>query len=405
MMQKKHVYYPFLLLMTLLLSAGSIRAQELTLTDSATVSLLTVSAGDEIYSHYGHTAIRVQDPVRKFDLVFNYGLFDFNSPNFLYRFVKGETDYLCGVASFSDFIIEYQLYNRAVVEQVLNLKKAEKEQIWQALVKNIQPENQSYRYNFFFNNCSTKPRDIIQKHLEGDLTYAWTPPFKTLREEIHFYTAQHPWAQFGIDFLIGAEADKKASLSDQQFAPSILEASFAHAFVKEDTASNRPLVLETRQTVSIDPKMVEPPYSGPTPVVVFWILFVLIAGLTMYESYKGIHLYAVTAVLYGIFGLTGSLIAFMVLFSEHPATHQNYLLLWQNPFHLIFAIGMIFGCFRSKIMLPYLKINLILQTIAIVGIFIFPQKLHPAMVPLLLMLFYRSILGTKKALRLKKNYE
>jgi hypothetical protein len=400
MVPTKKVSLSVLLLLTGFFQSILVQAQEKPLSDSAYISLITVSPGEEIYAHYGHTALRVVDAKNGFDLVFNYGLFDFNSPNFIFRFVRGETDYVCGAFIYSDFLLEYQDENRNVSEQILNLKPQEKESIWQALVKNIQPENRTYRYNFFFNNCSTKPRDVIVNGLHGKVDYRTEGYYPTLRSVIHHYTNNHPWTQFGIDFLIGAQADDSATLSDQQFAPEILAESFSKAVVVEDSAKTRPLVLETRQAVSSDTSRLEKPFHLPGPLFVTWFLFLLVAACSMYEFLKKKHFQAVTAVLYGIFGITGSLIAFLVLFSIHPTTHVNYLLLWQNPLHLIFAFGMIFGSFRKKIAKPYLAANILLQLLAIVGIWIFPQHLHPAMYPLLMMMLMRSALGVYQ---LRKN--
>lgn len=370
--------------------------QEVSLSDSAFVSLITVSPGEEIYAHYGHTAIRVADPIKGFDLVFNYGLFDFNSPNFLFRFVKGETDYLCGAFDYDQFLLEYQSENRSVSEQVLHLNHAEKEAIWKALVKNCLPENRTYRYNFFFNNCSTKPRDVVVNGLQGKVDYRTNGYFPTLRSVLHHYTNKHPWTQFGIDLVIGAQADDSASLSDQQFAPELLFNSFSTAVVMDSSGTVRPLVLETRQVVRQDVSRLPKPSPWPKPVLVMWLLCLAVAVCTIYERRKGLHFHALTAIVYGIFGVTGFIIAFLVLFSIHPTTHVNYILLWQHPLHLIFAFGMIFDTFRKNIARPYLFINLMLQILAVIGIWLFPQQLHPAMIPMLLMLMMRTALGLQK---------
>lgn len=393
------------LLTALLVLAGLFRcvqvySQEKPLSDSSSISLITVSPGEDIYAHYGHTALRVVDYKTGFDLVFNYGLFDFNSPHFIYRFVKGETDYVCGAFSYSDFLLEYQMENRNVTEQILNLTQQEKESIWQVLVKNIQPEYRTYRYNFFFNNCSTKPRDVVVSGLLGKVDYRTKGYYPTLRSVVHHYTNSHPWTQFGIDFLLGAQADASATLSDQQFAPEILSETFAKAVVVDDSAKIRPLVLETRQVVSSNEHLLKKSLQLPGPLMVSWFLFLVFAGCTTYEFLKRKHFQWVTAIVYGIFGITGALITFMVLFSIHPTTHINYLLLWQNPLHLVFAFGMIFGSFRKKIANGYVAINLLLQLIALVGIWLFPQQLNSAMYPLLLILVMRSALGAYQ-LRMK----
>ena len=391
-----HFLLTFLLILAGLFQSTRLRAQEGPLSDSAFVSLITVSPGEEIYAHYGHTAIRVADPKSGFDLVFNYGLFDFNSPNFIFRFVKGETDYICGAFDYDIFLMEYQSENRNVTEQVINLNPVEKEAVWQALVKNSLPENRTYRYNFFFNNCSTKPRDVVMKGLQGKVDYRTKGYYPSLRSVIHHYTENHPWTQFGIDFLIGAQADKPATLSDQQFAPELLYASFATAVVTDHSGKVRPLVLQTRQLVSQDASKRPKPSHLPGPIPVAWFLCLALAVCSLYELKKGIHFQAVTTVLYTIFGITGSIIAFLVFFSIHPTTHVNYLLLWQNPLHLVFAFGMIFASFRKKFEKNYLSLNWKLQLFAFVGIWIFPQHLHPAMIPLLLMMLMRSALGARK---------
>lgn len=392
---KKFLITCSLVLAGLLSSRGS-QAQEGPLSDSAFVSLMTVSPGEEIYAHYGHTAIRVADPVKGFDLVFNYGLFDFNSPNFIFRFVKGETDYICGAFDYSDFMTEYQMENRRVTEQVINLNPQEKEAVWQALVKNTLPENRTYRYNFFFNNCSTQPRDVLIRGIQGQVDYRTEGYYPTLRSILHHYTAQHPWTQFGIDFVIGAQADEKASLSHQQFAPEILSESFTKAIITDSSGHIRPLVLETRQLVGQDSARLPKKSALPGPLVVMWVLCLLVAASTTYEVLQKRHFIALTASLYGIMGLTGSIIAFLVLFSSHPTTHVNFLLLWQNPVHLVFAFGMIFANFRKKLARPYLALNLLLQLVAWVGLFVFPQQLHPALLPVLLMMTLRSALGLRK---------
>lgn len=383
----------FLLLLFVFLRALPLKSQELPLSDSSQISLLTVTPGDEVYAQYGHTAIRIVDFRREFDLVFNYGLFDFNTPNFLYKFIKGETDYICGVGGFSDFIIEYQLSERGVVEQILNLSATEKERIWQALVQNIQIENRTYRYNYLYNNCATKPRDLILSNLDGKTEYAYKEPFKSLRDEIHYFTKKYPWTQFGIDLLLGAPIDNAASLSDQQFAPEILKQSFDKANIVDSNKNIKPLVTKTNVLIALEYDEAEKKPSVFGPNLVIWILFFIIAFISVYESRKEKRGMTLTAIIFGIYGLIGSLIAFLWLFSEHPGTEVNFLLLWLNPLHLFFAIGIFFQKFRKYIATKYLIFSLTLQVIALFGIFFIPQQLNPATVPMLLIIAFRSIVS------------
>lgn len=356
----------------------------------ATVSLLTVSPGKETYAQYGHTAIRVNDSENGFDLVFNYGLFDFNSPNFTWRFVRGETDYMVGAYSYQDFLIEYQISNRAVYEQIINLNSDEREAVWQALTENTQPQNRIYRYNFFFNNCSTKPRDILVDHINGKVDYKWKGTFKSLRDEIHYFTNKYPWTTFGIDLVIGAKADDSASLKSQQFAPELLMESFDKAVIKRDSSKSVPLVLKTLAPVSIDTSLNDKSSWTPGPILVLWILFLLVAGISLREYRKGKSYQVLNAVLFTVTGLVGTIIAFMVLFSEHPTTDVNYLLLWMQPLHLIYAVCLIVPAFRKNISDIYLSINLPFQLFALAGTLFLPQYFHPALYPVLLCLILRS---------------
>lgn len=371
---------------------GKIQTQSFAkpLGNKATVSLLTVSPGEETYAQYGHTALRVNDPENGFDLVFNYGLFDFNSPNFTWRFVRGKTDYMVGAYSYQDFLIEYQISNRAVYEQIINLNPDEREAVWQALAKNIQPENRIYRYNFFFNNCSTKPRDILVDHIKGKVDYKWNGKFKNLRDEIHFSTNKYPWTTFGIDLVIGAKADDSASLKSQQFAPELLMESFDKAIILRDSAKSVPLVLKTLTPVAIDESLIEKPTWTPGPKLVLWIVFILVAGLSLMEFRKGKNYQALNAVLYTVTGLVGTIIAFMVLFSEHPTTDVNYLLLWLHPLNLIYAVCLLIPAFRKNLADIYLSINLPFQLFALAGTLFLPQYFHPALYPILLCLIMRS---------------
>jgi len=388
-----------LLLAVLLFCSGYLspcKAQsaiEKPLSEKATVSLLTASPGEEVYAQYGHTGIRVCDPVNNFDVVFNYGLFDFNSPNFIFRFVKGETDYMVGACSYMDFLLEYQVDNRGVTEQVLNLRPEEKEAVWEALIKNIQPENRTYRYNFFFNNCSTKPRDIIINAIEGKVNYRWDGKYKSLRDEVHHFTNNFPWTRFGIDFALGAEADDSASLKSQQFAPDLLMESFAKAVILSDTAQTRPLVLKTQYPATIDESLIEQDPWSPGPELVLWIVFLIIAVLTFLEFRNGNNYHILNILPYLAAGLLGFIIAFLALFSEHPTTDVNYLLFWLHPIHLIYVICLIIPAFRKKWANLYLCINLPFQVFALAGSLFLPQYFHPAMYPFLLALILRSVMA------------
>ena len=371
--------------------------------EKARLSLLTASPGKDVYSQYGHTGIRYLDPENKLDVVFNYGLFDFNSPNFIWRFVTGETDYMVGTCSFFDFMIEYQMENRSVTEQVLNLRPEERDILLQALLINIRPENRVYRYDFFYNNCATKPRDIIVEAINGTVDYQWEGKYKSLRDEVHFFTDKYRWTQFGIDFALGAEADEAVNLKIQQFAPDVLMESFSKAVIRNDSTGVRPLVSETLYPATIDPELIEETAKYPGPVLVFWTIFVITAILTWLEIRKNKPNHILNSILYTVAGLIGLVIAFLALFSEHPTTDVNYLLLWLHPFYLIYVPALLSRTFRSRLAYILSFINLPLQAFALVGTLFLPQTLHPAMYPFLLTLMLRSLSSYLIYKKIRKN--
>lgn len=366
--------------------------------EDAVFSLLTADPGKRVWSHYGHTGIRYVDRTQQTDIVFNYGLFDFSSPNFLSRFIKGQTDYMVGTTSFFNFMLEYQIENRGVTEQVLNLTQTEKDRFLAALLTNIQPENRCYRYNFFFKNCATMPRDLIEKAVEGKVSYAIKAPYASLREEVHHFTEKAPWTQFGIDLALGAPADKKASLKDQQFAPEVLMRSFATAIVESDSIS-KPLVVSTEVIYQMNPLDEEVEGWSPGPRLTCWFLCVITLAITFLQLRFPVkkrliglaHVW--DGLLFGAGGLVGCLMYYLIFASEHPTVDVNYLAIWLHPVHLLFALALVFRSFRKKAASLYKAIQLPLCVVAICGLFFLPQEVHPALIPVLIAFLIRSIQG------------
>ncbi len=354
-------------------------------------SLLTASPGEEIYAQYGHTGIRFCDPDKRIDVAFNYGMFDFSSPNFAWRFVTGQTDYAVAAYSTFDFFLEYQMENRGITEQVLNLDQNEKIKLFNSLTVNIRPENRIYRYNFIYDNCSTMPRDMISKAVNGKINYDWQGEYKSLRDVIHHYTNDYPWVKFGIDFVLGAKADEVADLKSQQFAPDILSESFSKANIINESGK-KPLVTEYRIPVQIDESKVEKDKFTPGPSLIMWLVFLATSLLTWIEYRKKKYYIALDAVLFTIAGLAGFVIAFLVFFSQHPTTEINYNLLWLHPIYLLFLPGLFFAKFRKSISHIFLAINIPIQFFALIGFLVFlPQSLNAAAYPFLLALLCRSL--------------
>ena len=193
------------------------------LSEEAQISLLTCTPGKELYARYGHTAIRVQDPLNRMDLVFNYGIFDFNTDHFYWKFVKGETWYELGATTMPWFMLEYEEEHRPVYEQVLNLTPEQCQAIWKALVVNYQPENRKYLYNFVFDNCATRPYQLIISVLGDSIVSDYDGyTCQTYRDFISHYTGQHTWANAGINLLFGPKADRPMTNGQRLFLPEEL---------------------------------------------------------------------------------------------------------------------------------------------------------------------------------------
>ena len=378
-----HIFFIFILL---LLPFGQTTANS---NDSIRLSLLTCAPGEIIYTLFGHTAIRYENPSQGIDVVFNYGLFSFDIPNFELRFSLGETDYRLGVVDYSHFAGEYAFFNRSVWQQTLNMTNEEKIKLIQLLQDNYRPENRVYRYNFFYDNCATRPRDKIEESIAGKVIYPAEPQdgSRSFRDIVHQYCKGHPWARFGIDLCIGSEADQPITQRQMMFAPFYLMDAFAGAQIKNDSIQ-RPLAEAAELVVDATP---EPDESSwiPTPLQCALLLFILTAGATIYGIRRRTGLWGIDLFLFGAAGIVGCVLAFLALFSEHPAVSSNFLLLVFHP-GLLFFLPYIIYCVRKRKKCWYLTLNLAVLTLFIVLFPLIPQRFDFAVVPLALCLLIRS---------------
>lgn len=374
------------ILLLLLLPTGRTTAAG---NDSIRLSLLTCAPGEEIYSLFGHTAIRYENPSQGIDVVFNYGLFSFNTPNFIFRFSLGETDYQLGVTEYQRFAAEYEYYERSVWQQTLNLTDSEKAELIRLLQENYRPENRVYRYNYFYDNCATRPRDKIEESISGQVIYPAEPQdgSRTFRDIVHQYCAGHPWSRFGIDLCIGSEADRPITQRQMMFVPFYLMDAFAGAQIKNDSIQ-RPLISSTELIVDSTP---EPDDSGwtPTPLQCSLLLFMLTAAATIYGIRRRTGLWGVDLFLFGMAGIVGCVLAFLALFSEHPTVSSNFLLFVFHPGQLLLLPYIIY-CDRKRKKCWYMTLNLVVLTLFIVLFPIIPQRFDLAVVPLALCLLIRS---------------
>ena len=305
--------------------------------DSVEFSLITCSPHEEIYSLYGHTALRFHDlhEGRQEDVVFNWGVFSFKAPFFVARFVFGLTDYELEIAPFEAFCRYYKRWGSSVTEQVLNLTSEEKLALNLALEENYQPENRVYRYNYFYDNCSTRPRDIIERSIKGKIVYEQREDYEpSFREMIHAKTRHHDWATFGNDMLLGVKADMKTTRREQEFLPENLLYDFDHARINGADGSWRPLVKERRQPVAPGVQAKERDFFC-TPTECAMLLLVVSVLVFMAEWRRKTTYKYWDAALMTLTGLAGCVL-FVMIFSQHPTTSLNLQLLLVNPVHLFY---------------------------------------------------------------------
>ena len=341
MKQKNNFFRRFSLLVIGILSITEVMANKdfrreyLEQYDSIEVSLLTCSPHEEIYSMYGHSAIRWHDLRNsEDDVVFNWGMFNFNKPYFVARFVFGLTDYELGVYPYESFWPYYKHWGSSVIEQVLDLTNNEKHRLKEILSENLKPENKVYRYNYFYDNCSTRPRDMIEKCMEGKVEYAqrddYTPSY---RDMVHDCTRNHAWAAFGNDMLLGVKADLKTSLREQEFLPENLMYDFDRAKIYAN-GEYRPLVKDRRILVPPGVQIIEKEFPL-TPMECACLLLACSLIVIAFEWKRKKTFRYWDALLMLMQGLAG-IVLFIMLFSQHPTTSTNLQILLLNPLPLIY---------------------------------------------------------------------
>lgn len=355
--------------------------------ENTQISLLTCSPGDLIYELFGHTAIRIQDDSHKLDFVVNYGLFDFDQPHFVYRFVRGKTDYTVGVSYTRSFIQSYAERGSSITESTLNLTLAEKQDLLNRLNENLQPENRVYRYNFIYNNCATKVRDIFDMSIKRKLSYPTHVDSYSFREAIMLYTKTAPWSQLGFDLCLGARADRTATQREMLFLPEVLGETYASAMLTDSTGI-QPLCLQTSQII---PATQEKGTAWFSPTLCAYLLLLMVLYASFFLNKHKIWLKRMDVVLFTINGIGGCIILFLILYSQHPFTGQNYNILWMNPLTLFPLITCIFPFMKKINGLFYLGATVMFLGFVIV-MPILPQVFNLAVLPWVLTLLLRSYL-------------
>ena len=363
--------------------------------DSIQISLLTVlPRSNYIYTIYGHTAIRVCCPSKKSDLVFNYGAFNTNEPNFTYRFIRGKTDYFLDAYTYQQFEYNYRTGNYTVIEQILNLPAEEKEKMIQMLFLNFLPENRRYRYDFLFDNCTTRPRDIIVKFAGGKIVYAVPRDATTFRKLIHGCTAPYPWMTLGIDLLIGKGADSLISHQQKMFLPEKLMNALDSAYVVNDDLEQRPIV--SFRYVVIQSSEADDSggrsWSSPMKLGIILLIHALVFGIYGIVSKRRFSIFF--GLIYLQATIIGLIIWFVALFSVHPCTFPNFNMYFFHPFYLIAFVGYVFPkTYRFATWFHW--INFVLLPMLLMAWPFILQNMNPANIPYILCLWIGSIVWLK----------
>jgi len=373
----------FSFLLFLCLAAVS-RAQD---SCNVTISLLTCAPGGELYSLFGHTALRVQDSNGNDD-VYNYGTFEFG-PDFYPKFIRGKLLYALSVENFRDFIDLYQYEKRSVQEQVLLLSCVQKDSLLQALRTNALPQNRNYRYDFLFDNCTTRARDVTKNAAPlvfRNILPANRPSFRNL---IHEYldAGRQPWSKLGIDLLLGVKLDRRVTNTEAMFLPDYLLKGFDSARL-----DGRPLVRAPETILKVDAS----PPANPvfTPLVCFSLLLILVLILQLRGSnkvQKGLQVF--DFLFFFSIGLAGAVLLFMWFGTDHYVCRNNYNLLWALPTHLVVAF---FVGSQRRWVSAYFKYVSMLMIVLILAWFFLPQQMNPGFLPLLALAGLRGWQLSKK---------
>lgn len=352
---------------------------------SLQISLLTCSPGSELYSTFGHSAIRLKDPSTNTDIVFNYGTFNFDDPGFYRKFTQGKLDYFLSVSDYSAFIESYKEEKRGVYEQILNLTCPQNRRLQLALQENALPEHRFYRYDFIKDNCTTRIRNLLQSLIDSiTLIKFILPQNATPRKLIHHYLEQghKQWSKLGIDVLLGSKIDQKLNVSGTMFLPEYLMKGLDEMTIP----GKRPLVARKHEllTYGREPE----PSKLNKPLLVISLITLIMALVYTSKFKKGSLVYLFDTLLFSVTGLIGVLLCFMWWGTNHEACSSNYNLLWALPFNLIAFPFVRKGSGWIKL---YCILLAVISSLLLLLWPWLPQQLNVAIVPLVMLLLLRSL--------------
>jgi len=386
----------YIIFFTIQISLGQYKQ----LSSSAEVSIITAGPGNVLFESFGHSTIRIQDKILGIDDAYNYGIFDFDTPNFYLNFVKGNLFYKLEKYPFRYFVRSYKRQRRWVKEQILNLNQAEKQQFFEYLENNAKPENAFYSYDPFFNNCATKLRDITELVLQEKVTFSDAHLLTkiSIRKLTNKEIPWNSWGSFGINLALGNRLDKIASAKEYMYLPDYILSGFKNATINNNQAKEK-LILKEHYILNY--KELKHEIADLNPLLVFSILMIIGVVITFFDYKKNKRSRWLDFILFFTTGLIGSLIVFLWFFTNHSTAPNNFNFLWAFAPNLVVAFY-ISKKISKKWIKKYVKFLLVLFAI-IPFIWLGKiQELPTSVMPILILLVVRYLFLTKKLLPSKK---
>jgi len=360
-------------------------ANELASTDSLRVSLLTMMPGREAYSLFGHSALRIRNDASGLDRTYNFGTFDFDQPFFIARFLRGSLDYQLATAPYEWLLMDYELQERPIIEQTLALDAATSQELFDLLEINALPENRSYRYDFFWDNCSTRLLDALDEALTGTgnatLTLPPTDNPQTFRQLLAPYIQGSPLLETGLNLALALPGDRVATAREETFLPLDLAAQLDRA-----TVAGRPLVAQ-RDTVFWLPSAGLPEHAFPWPLAIGWIVFGLVALLSVRSWKQRTPARGLDRTLFGLVGVSGLILFLLWVATSHAVMRPNLNLLWAWPTHLLAMWGVSRATPRWRL---YFVLTALVTGVTVLGWAVLPQVFPAAGLPIALAITLRA---------------
>ncbi len=367
---------------------------QIQLSEYSEISIVTAGPGTELYEAFGHSAIRIKDPVFNLDLIYNYGMFDFKAPNFYSNFTKGKLLYQLARYDFKYFLSSYKKDNRWVKQQVLNLNQRQKQAFFLYLQNNATPENATYFYDPYFNNCATKLRDITVTILDDKVSFKDASLFKnqSFRQLMDKEIPWNTWGSFGINLALGSKLDAKADFKQYMYLPDHVFTIFKNSTILIDNKIDN---LVKREDILLDYKELKQKISILNPFLIFSFISLIGLFITFLDFKKKKRTKSLDFTVLFVTGLIGIIVVFLWFFTDHSTTPNNFNFLWAFAPNLIIAFLMLKQSPKKWLTLYFkflLLLLILIPIIWILGVQLFPISV----IPLLILFFIRYFFLSKK---------